>query len=167
MKKYIIVFILFLLLLFVISKPIYNMITNEIIDYIAIQFEKKEVKRAEKIANGDIVRGKDTVLIWKNKYDITKHMGEKALDIYINGSSYQIVDKITKYRVVNDKLYIVSEEGYVIIDENKKSRVFITVPENEYEKNFSDDTADVLDYITYLSDFQFFSEEEQKRLSNM
>jgi len=176
MKKIFVVLLLCILTAFLLSEPIYNWLSNGIVDFIAVQFEKEENERIKKSENGDIIRGKDTVLIWSNKYDITKHMGEKSLCIYFDDSSAQIIDKIKKYSIRKDKLFILSEEGYVVIDKDKMCRVYITVSEDEFINGYCEDekgnriyqTRKVEnEYITYLSGFGEFSVEEQNVLHSL
>ena len=75
-----------------------------------------------------------------------------------------------------DKLYILSDEGYVTVDENNFCKVFITVPKEEFTSGYSVDENGNKTYfyrlvedgkIVYLPSFEKFTEEEQKVLNKM
>ena len=154
-------------------KPINSYIKKTFVNIILTQMDKEEAQRQKRIENNEIVAGKDTALIWENTYEIWNHMGEKYISIETVEPTGVILKKITKYKKTKDKLYIVSEEGYAVIDKNKLCRVFVTVPDEEFVNGYSEDKEGNCTYfsrrienkyIKYLSDFDEFSKEEKDML---
>ncbi len=91
----------------------------------------------------------------------------------INNKNYlvNVLNEIIKYEVIDEKLYILSEEGFAIIDKNNLCRIYVTVPEEEFISGYNTDSDGNNRYINgyienehiqYLSDFNGFSTEEQK-----
>ena len=140
-------------------------------NFIITQLNKEENERRQKLENGEIVRGKDTILIWENMYEIGHYSDSNHLEIYTNGSFDSILEKVTKYKIVKKNLYVTSEEGFAVIDKNNFCRVFITIPEEDFVNGYSiDEQGNKIYYsryienehIQYLPNFEAFSEEEQK-----
>ena len=177
-KKKIIVFgILAVILILILSfKPILQLSSEFLWDFVVTQFDKEEKDRQQKIENGEIVRGKDTILIWGNMYEIGHYSDSNHLEIYINGLSKNVLEKINKYKIVKKQLYIISDEGFAVVDKNNLCRVFITVPEKDFVNGYSIDEQGNKSYYTryvdnknikYLSEFNEYSEEEQKIFDEM
>jgi hypothetical protein len=152
-------------------KPILNKASDTFWDVISNQLEKEEKEREEMTANHEIVRGKDTVLIWNNMYEIGHFSDGNHLSIQTENISDNILEKISKYKVRKKKLYIKSEEGYAVIDENNICRVFITVPADDFVNGYSEDEYGNRTYISrfiedehiiYLESYDDFSEDERK-----
>lgn len=160
-------------------KPLLNIASNSFWNFIAEELDKEEQARMEKIANGEIVAGKDTVLIWENKYEIGHFPNGNHLVTHRNGSIGLldvVLEKITNYKVKKEKLYIVSEEGYAVIDKNNLCKVYVTVPEDKFINGYTIDEQGNKSYISryiendniqYLSGFDEFSENEQKLLKKL
>jgi hypothetical protein len=173
MKKNVLVIIISVL--FVISvfsiKPLLTISSKCFWSFVTNYLDDAEQKRQSRIENGEIIRGKDTILIWENKYAIGHYPNSNHLEIYINGLPKSILEKITKYKVVKKKLYIISDEGFAVIDKNNICRVFVTVSDDEFVSGFSVDEQGNKHYnsryvkdenIQYLSAFDEYPTYEQK-----
>lgn len=114
--------------------------------------------------------------MYKNK--IGHYPDNNHLEIRTNGLSNTILEKILIHKVVKNKLYIISEEGYAVINKEKLCKVYITIPEKEFVNGYSVDEQGnksyysryiESEYIQYLCNFEEFSDEDQKifnRLKN-
>ena len=158
-------------------KPFVEFVTDSIWNFVVVQLEKEEQERLVAIENGEIVRGKDTMLVWKDKYVLYHHAGCNALCIhYENGIEKCIIDKVESHAVQRDSLYLYSEEGFVVIDKNNLCRVLVTIPDKEFVNGHGiNDNGEKIHYsrylddynIKYLNDFREFSTEEQKNLKSL
>ena len=95
---------------------------------------------------------------------------------YEDGNEESIIGKVTQYKKKKGILYILSDEGYVLIDDNNLCRAHITITKEEFvsgyyeEKDgkrtcisrFIDDAN-----IKYLESFSDYSEDEQKIFKKM
>lgn len=117
------------------------------------------------------VKGKDTVLVWKDTFVIGHYDDGNRLSVITEGFSENVLKQVTIYKIIDDKLYVVSNEGYAIIDKNCECRVNVTVPDNEFVREYSADeygnslyTSRYLEKenIIYLAHFQDFSDDEQR-----
>ena len=124
---------------------------------IIIQLEKEEAERKKRIEADLPVRGKDTVLIWRDKYDITVSISGASLDIYIDGYGQVVLDNVKDYDINRKTLYVLSDDGYAVIDDKNNCRVFISVPTEVLEYDFIED-----EYIKYLSSYEEFTEREKE-----
>ena len=142
------------------------------------ELEREFAEWDERRENGEIVPGKDTRLIWENKYQIIKYPSWLTLLIYEepNGLTDSVLQNITDYKTKGEKLYVVSEEGYAVIDKDSFCRVCITVPADEFingyivakdGSKFSHSGFLEYDNILYLSKFEDFTEDERKILNKM
>lgn len=143
---------------------------------IANQLDREEKEREEKIANNEIVRGKDTVLVWNNLYEIGHFSDGKHLSIKTGDINDNILEKIYSYKVSKNKLYICSEEGYAVIDDNNFCKVFVTVPAVNFVNGYSEDEYGNRLYISrfvedehimYLENYDDFSENERKMFNRL
>lgn len=123
-----------------------------------------------------IERGKDTVLIWNDTYDIGRYIDGNHLFIWEEESYYRVLSDVKKHRVKGGKLYIVAEDGYAVIDKKDLCRISLTIPEEEFVKKTGADAAGNPIYISkrvdnslieYLDDFTDYSDKEQKILKQM
>lgn len=152
-------------------------IANSFWNYIANKLNEEDAERQQKVENGEIVRGKDTVIIWENMFEIGHYSDGNHLSIKNEDYTFDtVIEKIENYTVSNEKLYIVSEEGFVVIDKSNLCRVYITVPDKEFVNGYSTDEDGekhyisrylVNEHIQYLSSFDEFSEEERMILNEM
>ena len=143
--------------------------------------DAEEAARQEKIERGEPVAGKDTMIIWNKKYDISKYSNGNEtfgdLDIIEKDFSDNIMRRIKKFDEYKDKLYIYSYDGYAVIDEDNICRVFITIPQEDFERGYSLDEngnktkfyPDKVEHekVIYLSAFEEFSEKEQEILKKL
>ncbi len=84
----------------------------------------------------------DTLCMWADKYKVEKDEDSMILRIYdgIEGrSSYSLVlEDILNFKETEQYLYLVSKEAYVIIDKEKKCRIYLTIPEEKFARDTSD-----------------------------
>lgn len=179
MKKHFIILGIIVVAIIVLSltvKPILRLSSKSFWNFVVMQFDKEEQERKQKIENGEIVRGKDTVRVWGNMYEIGHYSSGNQLEIYVNDITENILEKVKAHKVIKKKLYVISEEGYAVINECNLCKVYVTVPEDEFVNGYSIDEQGNTSYysrfienehIQYLSDFNEFSEEEQEIFNKM
>ena len=129
---------------------------------IIIQLDKEEVEREKRIEDGLPIRGKDTVLIWRDKYDICKSSGTRLLMIYIDGDTQMVLDKVKDYDVDKKTLYVLSDDGYAVIDNENNCRVFIFTPKEDLEYSTQHYGSIEDEHVKYLSSYEEFLESERK-----
>ena len=87
-----------------------------------------------------------------------------------------VLQGVTHHKSKKNKLYIISKEGYAVIDENPLCRVYVTVPAEDFVSGYTTDREGNKHYISrfidneyveYLDDFSDFSSEEQEILLEM
>lgn len=144
---------------------------------------KESEERERRIANGEkveMITGKDTVLEWKELYYIFKQglENEKILFIYEDYSLEAILGRIRDYAFHETSLYVISHEGYAVIDNENLCKVYITAPINDFsekkeygvnskgEKMFYSGKVED-SHIVYLDCFEEYSETEQNNLNKM
>lgn len=171
----VIILIVSLILMFNI-KPILNYISDAFWNFISAQLDKEETEREKIIKDGGIVRGKDTVLIWENKFEIWSQNDELQLSFLRNDLDENILIGIRKYKIIRKKLYIVAKEGYAVIDKDSLCRVYITVPPDEFVSGYSIDDQGVKhtksrfvedNDIQYLNAYEDFTTEEKEAFEKM
>ena len=176
-KKWWIFIIIVIITVLFSAKPILEFSTNAFWNFVAEQLEKEEQERLAAIERGEIIIGKDTMLVWNDKYVLYHQAGDDTLCIhYEDGNSESIIGKVTKYKKKKDVLYILSHEGYVVIDDDNLCRVHITIPKEEFVRGYGEDENGKRTYISqfiddanikYLESFNDFSENEQKMFEKM
>lgn len=119
----------------------------------------------EKIKNHEVIEGRDTVFVWQKHYQILKGytldgVREEDLWITVEDADGMILDDLIEYDSKSKCFYVISEEGYAVIDKNDYCRVYLTVPEEEQDKIESK-------YIEYLDSYEEFSEKERKYFEKM
>ena len=144
---------------------------------------EEDAERQKKIANGEeieIATGRDTVLEWGKKFHIVK-LGldnDKVLCVDEGKVFPRVLRRIRDYSFYGNSLYVVSYEGYAVIDANELCRIFITAPLNDFIERkeygvtskgeslfYSGKTES--EYIVYLDSFSDYSKEEQDKLNKM
>ena len=84
----------------------------------------------------------DTLCMWADKYKVEKDEDSMILRIYDGEegrSSYSLVlEDILNFKETEEYLYLVSKEAYVIIDKDKKCRIYLTIPEEKFARDTSD-----------------------------
>ncbi len=144
-------------------EPIRGIISEKFWNFVAVQLDKEQVQRQKDIENGKIIRGKDTIIIWEDTFELFHSYKDIHLCVKRNIAKNQyisdtILENIRDYQNNDGKLYIVSDDGFAILDENNNCRIYI----NTDYKNFIQN-----DKVKYLSSFNDFSEDEQKIFNNM
>ncbi len=129
---------------------------------IFIQLDKEEAEREKRIEAGLPIRGKDTALIWRDKYDITVSASGASLDIYIDGDTQMVLDKVKETNIDKKTLYVLSDDGYAVIDNENNCRVFISTPKEELEYSSQHYGSIEDEHIKYLSSYEEFSESERE-----
>ena len=127
-----------------------------------IQLDKEEAEREKRIEAGLPIRGKDTALIWQDKYDITVSASGASLDIYIDGDTQTVLDKVKETNIDKKTLYVLSDDGYAVIDNENNCRVFISTPKEELEYSSQHYGSIEDEHVKYLSSYEEFSESERK-----
>lgn len=144
--------------------------------FVCTALDNDEKERQERINNGELVYGKDTALIWGNMFEISHVNKDYVLAIEKSDLSDEIIRKIYTYKAKGDNLYILSDEGYAVIDSNNFCRVYITVPENKFISGYTTDEDGKKVYISrkiecenvkYLSSFGEFDEKEQEYFNKL
>lgn len=144
-------------------KPIRRVISKNFWEFIIEQMDKEEEQRQKDIENGEIIRGKDTIIIWGDTFELLHSYKDIHLSVKRNVSKNQyisdtILEKIKNYKINHGKLYIVSDDGFAILDENNNCRIYIYSDYDNFIQN---------DKLKYLYSFSDFSEEEQKMFYDM
>lgn len=143
-------------------KPIMRYTSEFFWDFVCEQLDKEEAERQKRIEAGLPIRGKDTALIWRDKYDICKSSNTKLLMIYIDGDEQVVLDKVKDFDVYNKTLYVLSDDGYAVIDNENNCRVFIFTPKEELEYTSQHYGSIEDEHIKYLSSYEEFSKNERE-----
>mgnify|MGYP006935845565 CR=1 FL=1 len=173
MKKYIIIITIIILFLILVLnfKTVLDAGSNFFWNIVGEQLDKEEQERAQKINNGEIVRGKDTILIWNDIFDIGHYYDGDYLSLYSSGVYNNILRNVISHRIHDDKLYVVSEEGCSVIDEDNLCKVYITGSVNSSvdtdivdgeENTLKNDQHVENKHIKYLKSFSEFSQEDRQ-----
>lgn len=148
----------------------YSTIGRIAYNLIAGQLDREEQEREKRIEAGLPVAGRDTALIWQDKYEISKYSDIIVLDFYADKEKYSLLYEITNFDVVKRKVYVLSNQGYAVIDKNNKCKIFIVdLQESEDEncnKRFKNCRIED-EHIRYLSSFDEFSNEEKTTFEKM
>ena len=163
-KKYILCIICFILVLGGVLKI--GMSKDPLRTYTESQYGRVE--------HGAIVITKD------GKYRIEKNVeNQLCFNMYYDVSlEYEILKNVSAHRKKGNYYYIKSDEGYAVVDiANEISRVFITVPKNEFVKYSGsvDEKGEKIyrsrfiedQHIVYLSSYDDFSTQEREIFKKM
>ncbi|MBQ7718790.1 MAG: hypothetical protein IJT38_05765 [Clostridia bacterium] len=151
---------------------IFTAVTVFVLAFVSQALVACSIKNTRKIG-----RGRDTVLVWNDTYDIGHYVDGNHLFIWETKESYyKVLSNIKKHKVIWGKLYIVAEDGYAVIDKKDFCRIFLTTPDEEYVKKVGyDRTGNPIyvskkvdnDLIEYIVDFTDYSDKEQKILKQL
>mgnify|MGYP006876774349 CR=1 FL=1 len=173
-KKPIIIIIISVIIIMMFSaKPLLNLISKSFWNFVNVQLDKEEQERQQKIQDGELVRGKDTILMWGNMYQIGRYSDGDYLSIKTeNEVNSGVLGKVIKHKAVANKLYVILENGCAVIDENNLCKIFISISGEEIATDLQGNEENhsqcvVSQYVEYLSNINEFSEEEQKVLSKL
>lgn len=121
--------------------------------------------------------GKDSVFIWQNGvFQIGHYSSGNHLEFHENNVIKTILKNVNSYETKDGKFYVVTQEGYAIIDKENIAKVFVLVPENEYINGYSiNENGEKEPYsrridnvkIKYIMSFDEFTEMEQAILNKM
>lgn len=127
-----------------------------------IRLEKEEAKREARSEAGLPVRGKDTMLIWRDKYDICKAAETIVLRAHTDSGAQVVLDNVRVFEVEKQTLYVRSDDGYAVIDDENCCRVYIATskedPEYSAQHYGSIDDTD----IRHLNAYEEFSDSEKE-----
>ena len=158
-------------------KTISNSVSDRFWGFIAQQLEKEEQARQESPYPGSF--GKDTVIFMGDgKFCISNVVNEKQLIMYNENSPLDVLlSNITEYKKNKDILYVIGIEGFGIVDgKTNMCRLLITIPDEEYIDGYAIDVngekhykSRYIDdpYVTYLSSYEEFTENERKIFDKM
>lgn len=119
--------------------------------------------------------GRDTILVFSDgKYQILKSGNEKNLVMYDDQrKAIDLLQNVISYKVLNNKLYVISSEGYCVSDAvTGKSIIYITQNEAEYIKGYEYVNGKEIPIskkvshndVKYISAFEEFSDEDSEIL---
>ena len=155
-----------------ISKDISNVFWN----VVGSQLDKEETKWKDSPYGRP---GKDTVYwIGNGKFQILESAGDRVLCVYDKTKVlHTLLKNELDYKVKKNFLYVISAEGYGIINEKENTcRLFITVEDSQYISGWSEDEAGIRKYIsrylndthiTYLESYDEFSSNEKAIFESM
>ncbi|MBQ3124095.1 MAG: hypothetical protein IJC09_01570 [Clostridia bacterium] len=162
MKKFLVVIIIMITISLSGCGKIKEKASDTVADFLIEAYERE---LDEKIKNHEVIEGRDTVFVWHDHYEICKNdtldgVREEDLWITVEDADGMILDDLIEYDSKSKYFYVISEEGYAVIDKNDYCRVYLTVPEEEQDKIESK-------YIEYLDSYEEFSEKERKYFEKM
>ncbi len=169
--KALIPILLFCLILGVLFTPARTYISGIFWDGVSKQLQAEEKEREENAARGEIIQGRDTIMIWNNIYELGHYYDGIHLDIQTDNDAGCLLEGVWKHKVINESLYIISDEGYAVINKDNVCKILLTVPDNEYVSGYNTDEDGSIHYISryfddervqYLTEFDLFSETEQR-----
>lgn len=143
--------------------PVREKVFDAFWDAISYQLDKEEKEREEKYARHEVVRGKDTAYIWNKHYEIWSHMGEKNFSIEIEDTSDDIFRKVTHIDVYKDCFYVISKEGYAVVDRENYCRVYLDPLEDVEFMTTPVESK----YVKYLDSYSDFTDKEKKHFNKM
>ena len=146
MKNIIKVILVFFLISFVlfegvrykVAEKVFVFVMDPIVKPLLDEMLQESAERKARIANGEdveMITGWDTFYEKDNLYYMSKVglSNTKIFEIYENKSLQTILDRVEDYSVKKDGyVYIISYEGYAIIDDKNQCRVYITVPMDKF-----------------------------------
>ncbi len=164
MRKYFLICITAILIIGIAFniKQISNHTSELFWDFIWEQLDEEEAEREKRIEAGLPVRGNDTALIWRDKYDITVSASGASLDIYIDGDEQVVLDKVKEFDIDKKTLYVLSADGCAVIDNENNCRVFVFTPKEVLEHSGQNYGFIEDEHIRYLSSYQEFSDSEKE-----
>ncbi|MCD7855905.1 MAG: DUF5050 domain-containing protein [Clostridiales bacterium] len=123
--------------------------------------------------------GKDNVYVWNDGvFQIGHYSDGNHLDYHFDNFPLikSVLEKVITYKAKDDKLFVITEEGYAVIDKTNTAKVLITVSEDEFTNGYyTNDEGVKIPYtrfiddpqIVYLESFDDFEAEEQKQFEKM
>lgn len=165
----------------VVYEPVLGFVLEKVVfpvaePFISKAFDEFEEERQKAIENKEPFPGRDTKIIWGKMYDISDYSGNVILTILNKEIDEDVLGNIRNFEKVDGKLYIVSDDGYAVINEENVCRLYVTLTEEEFEKGYREDANGEkipckkhVDYekIVYLNSFEEFFDSEQKILKKL
>lgn len=125
----------------------------------------------------NVKMGKDTVFVWEDGvFQIGHYSTGNHLEFHENGITTTILKNVDSYKIKDHKFYVVTKEGYAVIDQKNIAKILLTVPESEYTNGYSinkngkkEPYSRFIDNtnIQYIMNFDEFTESEQKVLNKL
>lgn len=182
MKKRVLISFAILLVTGVVMVMVFNVnnisknISNIFWNVVGQQLDKEETKWKDYPYGRP---GKDTVYwIGDGKFQLLKSVDDRELCMYDENKMLRTLLKdVVDYKVKEKLLYVISAEGYGIIDESENiCRLFIVVEDSQYISGWSEDEEGNRKYIsrylndthiTYLKSYDEFSGNERAIFERM
>lgn len=121
--------------------------------------------------------GKDTIYVWQDgTFQIGHYASGNHLEFYNNNVTEIVLENVSVYKIVGDKLYVIAEEGYATVDKNDIATILVTVPENEFVNGYSVNASGEKEFysryieapnISYIADFKEFSLDEREQFEKL
>lgn len=118
----------------------------------------------------DFAYGQYSSFILLNTYEIFHSLDGNDLVIDTANECDTILYRVRAQKVLDNKLYVVSDDGCAVIDKNKICRVFITNFKNKSAEGTEVDSSGEKTEsknIKYLSDYSEFSKSEKEILNKL
>ena len=109
--------------------------------------------------------GKDTIFVSRpnGKFSIGQYYIYQALAVNTDDGRHDILlSSVTDHKRIKDKVYVYSDEGYCVIDENTNTAEVLVAVEEQSALSGTNDPA-----VTYLKSFDDFSDEAKKIFTEM
>lgn len=87
---------------------------------------------------------------------INHYKSGNKLDYVKNNDKKSLLEKVKNYKISENKLYVIANDGYAVVDENNVVKIFTTS-----NQKF------ILDNVKYLNSFESFEDDEQKMLKKL
>lgn len=87
---------------------------------------------------------------------INHYKSENKLEYVKNEEKTSLLETVKNYKILENKLYVVADDGYAVVDENNIVKIYLTSG-NEF----------ILDNVIYLTSFDDFEENEQRILKKL
>lgn len=96
-------------------------------------------------------------VVWGNlTIQINHYKSGNKLDYVKNNEKISLLDNVKNYRISQNKLYIVGDDGCAVVDKDNKVKIYIT-----------SGNKIILDNVIYLTSFDNFEKSEQKILNKL
>ncbi len=108
---------------------------------------------------------KDDIFVSRpnGKFNIGQYSKNQALSVNTDDGRHDILlSSVTDHKRIKDKVYVYSDEGYCVIDENTNTAEVLVVVEEQHAVSGTNDPA-----VTYLKSFDDFSDEAKKIFTEM
>lgn len=121
--------------------------------------------------------GKDSVFVWGDGvFQIGHYASGNHLEFHENGIINTILQNVDSYKIKDNKFYVITQEGYAVIDQKNIAKILLIIPESEYTNGYSvNENGEKESYsrfvdntnIQYIMSFDEFSDIEQRVLNKL